>query len=685
MDINKIAGYVVITGLFFSAVVSAAEDDFISELDMLADIPMVSSATRLQQSHHDAPASVTVIDQELIRTSGVVNLADIFRLVPGFQVVHANANSFGVMLHGGSDRYPRRLEVTINGRSVYQPLLSTVEWSSLGIELDDIDRIEVVRGSNVPSQGSNAFFGAINIITRSPTLELGTDLKLTLGNDETREVTIRHAGTLSDVNYRATLAYNENEGFKSLGDGKEVKLFNADALYTPTWKDTFNLRFGLTQSDLGIGDPEDPTDLFDSVHDVEFETSFQEVEWHHAFEADNFFDMHFYHNRLVMDDRQSLGTLSEILDPLFLPFSGQPEQEISIGDNNNISERFDFEIQHTWNPLQDLRMVWGIGIRYDRIESDFLFANSGRDQVSDTLYRGFANFEWKALTELVFNLGFMLEHDDIADTHVSSRAAVNYHFTPQQTIRLAATSAFRTPSLFEAKADEAIVFQDGSVALVGDISDRYIGKEHIASYELAYIGDFQDYDLGLDVRLFKEDIDDAVDFDKIVISSSVNDFLVFAGASTIKSKLNTNMTEWTSEGIETQLRWKPFARTQMIANYTYNNLWGYRIERLGGGRRTMENSTPHHTGSFLLSQMFLDDLNATAVFYRVSPVKWLGGNQINGYSRFDLRLAAPVSVGEAGGEISFMVHNLMNTEYTEHATNNIFERRVYFQLKLAIP
>src|SRR5690554_4788193 len=133
-----------------SPVLLADHGAYLSEQDFLVDIPEVTSATRLSQKLTETPASVSIIDRKTIIASGARTIPGLMRLVPGFQSFHVSANKFATTYHGASDNFPRRLEVMIDGRSVYLRLLATVDWTSLGISLDDIERIEVVRGSNVP-------------------------------------------------------------------------------------------------------------------------------------------------------------------------------------------------------------------------------------------------------------------------------------------------------------------------------------------------------------------------------------------------------------------------------------------------------------------------------------------------------------------------------------------------------
>ena len=106
--------------LFFQASLVNA-DTGVSEKDFLSEMPVVLSASRLNQPIDEAPSAMTVIDREMIRASGYRNIADIFRLVPGFYVSYFNGHQPVVSYHGMSDQYSRRMQVLIDGRSVYMP------------------------------------------------------------------------------------------------------------------------------------------------------------------------------------------------------------------------------------------------------------------------------------------------------------------------------------------------------------------------------------------------------------------------------------------------------------------------------------------------------------------------------------------------------------------------------------
>lgn len=143
------------------------------------------------QSFSTAAAAIYTITQEDIRRSGATSVPEVLKLAPGLEVSRNNATSWAVSARGFSSQFARKLLVLIDGRSIYTPLFSGVFWDQHMPSLDDIQRIEVIRGPGASLWGSNAVNGVINIITYDSEQTPGEKIVVGAGNEEKRFVRAR--------------------------------------------------------------------------------------------------------------------------------------------------------------------------------------------------------------------------------------------------------------------------------------------------------------------------------------------------------------------------------------------------------------------------------------------------------------------------------------------------------------
>lgn len=208
--------------------VSAAEDMLFADQEM----PVVLSATRLKQSIADAPASMTIIDRQMIAQSGAREIPDLLRLVPGMVVGYEKGWDAFVSYHGTSADMARRMQVLIDGRSVFQPSLAFVDWIGLPLELDDIDHIEIVRGPNAAAYGSNSFLAIVNIITRNPADLPEVRAYTRQGGAGIKDTFVSQAGVKNSLSWQISANTRDDSGFstyfkkETLLDANGNKVFN---------------------------------------------------------------------------------------------------------------------------------------------------------------------------------------------------------------------------------------------------------------------------------------------------------------------------------------------------------------------------------------------------------------------------------------------------------------------------
>lgn len=212
-------------GLFFvlaprSASLMAQQSLPLSEDDCWGEVPVVMSAIRIAQPVTDAPVAVTVIDRRMIDASGAREIPEFFRMVPGFIVGYHDVHTPSVSYHMS------------DGRSIYTTAIGAVPWMTLFVTMDDIERIEVVRGPNTASYGTSSFLAVISIITREALLDRGISVKTNLGNDGVRELCLRHGG-VGKFDYRVGAGFIGDDGFDNRLDYKRTQLASLISMPSP--------------------------------------------------------------------------------------------------------------------------------------------------------------------------------------------------------------------------------------------------------------------------------------------------------------------------------------------------------------------------------------------------------------------------------------------------------------------
>jgi iron complex outermembrane recepter protein len=181
----------------------------------------VSSVSKKEQAVSRTPAAIYVITEEDIRRSGMTSLPDLLRMVPGLEVAQINASNWAVSARGFNGRFANRLLVLIDGRSLYSPEFAGVFWQIEQVMLEDVDRIEVIRGPGATLWGANAVSGVINIITKKARDTQG-GLAIAGGGMQKRGFTsVRYGASEGDrVDYRVYGSYfNRGDFQNSTGQG----------------------------------------------------------------------------------------------------------------------------------------------------------------------------------------------------------------------------------------------------------------------------------------------------------------------------------------------------------------------------------------------------------------------------------------------------------------------------------
>jgi iron complex outermembrane receptor protein len=218
ITMSKISRIISLCGalLVSDALLADEYDDF--ELDapfvLDDDIPVVLTASRLKQPRAEVPASVTVIEAAQIAAWGVRTLPELMRFVPGMSMGHGDdENNASIAYHASNPSIMRRLQVLVDGRSVFKAGIASVVWDDIPVAMEDILRIEVTRGPNAASYGANSFLGVINIVTKHPGDTLGTRVRYRNGNNGVDDAFVSYSGESNQNSYRITAQIRADDGY----------------------------------------------------------------------------------------------------------------------------------------------------------------------------------------------------------------------------------------------------------------------------------------------------------------------------------------------------------------------------------------------------------------------------------------------------------------------------------------
>src|SRR3984957_19265515 len=182
----------------------------------------VTSVSKKEQKLSKTGAAVFVITQDDIRRSGATNIPDLLRLAPGVDVAQVDANRWAISIRGFSDQHANKVLVLIDGRSVYNPSFSGVFWDTIDVPLEDIERIEVIRGPGGTVWGANAVNGVINIITMKASSTQGGLITAGGGSEDHADAVAQYGGQLGQSgSYRAFGKYFDI-GNATFPDGRQA-------------------------------------------------------------------------------------------------------------------------------------------------------------------------------------------------------------------------------------------------------------------------------------------------------------------------------------------------------------------------------------------------------------------------------------------------------------------------------
>jgi iron complex outermembrane receptor protein len=429
---------------------------------------VVEGASRAPERIVEAPAAISVVPQEVLQNTSITGQAPAaLQTVPGVDVVQSGVNDFNVNARGFNSSLNRRMLVLQDGRDLAIAFLGSQEWNGMTQPLEDLGKVEVVRGPGSALYGANAFSGVVNITTPTAREVVGTKVTLAGGELETFRGDLRHASVFAGdrLGFRINAGYNRSDTYsrtRTLADGTSLQREYADATDEPVGltREAHPL-FGQTEDAVtgaALGDRDPLKNAYGSgrldyyldngsvlsvdggasqVQNEIFVTGIGRVQVAKAIKP--------YARIAMAADRYNVFAYwnsRTSIDP-----------QVSLQSGLNIEERsdiFHLEGQTNWNFLGERgRVVGGASIRNTRVNTSGTLMNLVNDDRSDNQGSVYGQVEYKLTPQFRVVGAARVDDGDLFDTQFSPKAAVVFSPTENHSFRFSVNRAFQTPNYSE--------------------------------------------------------------------------------------------------------------------------------------------------------------------------------------------------------------------------------------------
>lgn len=608
----------------------------ISEKDYFGDVPIVLSVSRLAQPLDEVPGAVTIIDRDLIRRSGAREVAEVLRLVPGFLFTRRNGANPLATYHSALDLYGLRMQVYVDGRSVYSSFyLGDTHRGLQGIVLEDIERIEVLRGSNSAAYGADAFLGVVNIVTRHAADTHGGMVSISSGDKGIDDNVARVGWGDKGAHFRLTASLRKDRGLDRVNDNTRLSQVHFRADLSPGPRDELRIHVGSMEGGFGDGVAPAASNPGNIERTISWKDVYANIHWRRELAAGEAIEAHLNYEQ----DRYADS----------FPYALAPTIRIDYGGRGS---RLEAGFQHTLKPAERSRLVWGAEWRRETAYSPPFYYS--QETFSANRLRTFANIEWRPHAQWLVNVGGLYENHNIIGGSFAPRLMANFHILPDHTLRAGVTRSSRAPGLYELRGDTR--FYNGNTLVLWTF--RGSGKvkaETLISNEVGYFGRFHSLGLTVDARGFVERMNNRVRF-----------------LGTPKDAVNTPGPH--IHGFEYQFDWKPFATTRILLSEAHL--------RSSSGRPDETIEAPHRTTTLAWLQKLPGDLDFSLISHASTRYSWAGtSDMLDTPRQLDARLACGFRVGSTRGEVAFTVQAI-NGGHQEYLRAYRFDRRAFATLRL---
>jgi iron complex outermembrane recepter protein len=644
------------------------------ELQWLQSETVVFSASRHLERLFNTTSAIYVITSDDMRRAGIRNLPEALRMAPGVQVGRISSGHWAVTARGFNGQYANKLLVLKDGRSIYTFNYAGVFWEAQDLMIDNIERIEIIRGPGASLWGANAVNGIINIITKKTEDSQGGLVSTGFG-EEDRQFNIRYGDQLSDnLKYRIYTKGFSGDSFKKtpsdLRNPKSLSENDRD----DSWK---NFRSGF-RVDWAMSNKDNlfiSGELFRVFLNQQWGLYSPEPPSYGGWNFDGTYNDG--HNILARWER-SYSDNSDLALQLYYDYT---DMDMAIFKEKR--DTLDIDFQHRFTTLYDILMItWGLGYRntYDEMENTFTLSYSP-ENLSYDLFTGFVQNElWAIEEEMKFTLGCKIEHHQYTGYELQPTLRMLYLFSEDFSLWAAASQAKRTPSrinhdMTQVIGDRAPGSQFNPTSLV--MYGMWNYNDNIKSEDL------KAYELGVRLKPDKE-----VEFDLSLFLHKYKDLMLYVFHQAPPNFNNDSAYPYLYElipiengidgklyGGELSANWNMLtwwtlksALTLNQFDFSYND--SYNGEDYWSALKRSNNSAPGNEFSLRSSTDFDEDFEVNIWFRHVDSV-----GATDAYQDLDINLVWHPSEEV---EFSLSAQNLLFRNRKEDGANDILVDRNYY-------
>ena len=558
---------------------SAFEEIGSEEELMFLEIPVVTASSKREQLVTEAASSVRIITSEDIRMSGATNLGDVLRSVAGIDVRESESGQHVIGIRGFADT--AHVLVTIDGNNVFMYHANHIFLDWAPIDLEEISRVEILKGPGGVFYGGSSFSGVINIVTKTPEEINGTQVNAYAGNWDTERVNIIHGGSYKN------LEYSFSAGRRRAREWEKPKL--------PVEKNHHSVNHF---SGTAILHPDDISSLTSSYRYSKAENVISSVCYPETtfislrYDRPDFWIRMFYnnHEKTFWDDTFAVkDTNSEV--EIFRSF----RWGTNITSIGGYAKKTDWEVRARKGSLAGNKEDHDVESYALNIENEYRFNE-----------------------QFIFVLGGRLEHYSMLDYMGLGRGSIIYNPSQSQSLRFTISSGYFIPSLFQ--------HTNHGKAYPFAVGDSSLDEENIVTFELAYFNQITDR-LKLNTTIFYNEYSDLIDNTQSGPMQNTADASQYGGELEFNFLLTNELTGFVNYSYQT-IRRDGFIDLEMDPEHKVNCGLRFKSEKWS------LSTAFHYVDSYY--ELYL---TSNPVFGRVNPKP----AKVDAYTTFEAKVGYNIS------------------------------------------